>query len=258
MGTNTKISWCDHTWNSWLGCTPVSVGCDNCYARAMRKRYGHNPTIVQRTSVATWRQPLVKERNGQYKWKSGERVFVCSMSDFWHPAADKWRSDAWSIMSLRPDLEWLVLTKRPERALARIPYPQQHHWVNIWLGVTAEDHEHFMMRVPEILQAPCLTFWVSHEPLLDKINVEQLASTLDWAVIGAESGSQRRPCKLEWVRELVEQYKAVDTPIFIKQLDLDGRLSKDPSEWPEDLRLQQFPEVSDGILFTFRRPDDDK
>ena len=35
MGENSKIEWCDHTFNPSIGCQKVSPGCDHCYAEAM-------------------------------------------------------------------------------------------------------------------------------------------------------------------------------------------------------------------------------
>ena len=64
---------------------------------------------------------------------------------------------------------------------------------------------------------------------------------LDWLIIGCESGPNRRPCKLEWVRDLVEQCDAATVPVFVKQLDIAGKVSKDPAEWPEWARRREYP-----------------
>ena len=95
MGTDSKIEWTDHTWNPWRGCTKVSAGCANCYMFRDAARYGWDPAVVARCSPAVWRQPLARSRTGQYRWVPGSRVFVCSWSDSWHPAADPWRPEAW-------------------------------------------------------------------------------------------------------------------------------------------------------------------
>ena len=65
---------------------------------------------------------------------------------------------------------------------------------------------------------------------------------LDWVIVGAESGKDRRPCPLEWVRPVVEQCADAGVPCYVKQLDIDGKLSRDPSEWPEWARVRQVPE----------------
>lgn len=85
MGENTKIQWCDHTFNPWVGCTKVSPGCKFCYAEAdMDKRrhfaqWGPNGTRVM-TSAANWRKPLKWNRDAE---KAGVKrvVFCASLAD---------------------------------------------------------------------------------------------------------------------------------------------------------------------------------
>jgi protein gp37 len=59
-------------------------------------------------------------------------------------------------------------------------------------------------------------------------------------LIGAESGPQRRECKLEWVRDILEQGREANIPCFVKQLHIDGKVSNNPEEWPEDLRVREL------------------
>ena len=65
---------------------------------------------------------------------------------------------------------------------------------------------------------------------------------LHWVVVGCESGPSRRPCELEWVRSVVEQCAAAGVKCFVKQLDLDGRVSHDPAEWP-DWAVREYPDA---------------
>ena len=140
---------------------------------------------------------------------------------------------------------------------------------NLWLGVTAENQEQADKRIPILLQIPAAKRFVSIEPLLGpvdltRINVSQLPACngyvanaldsrinsildkpykhLDWVIIGAESGPNRRECKIEWVRAILSQCRAVGIPVFIKQLHINGKLSKNMAEWPEDLRVREYPE----------------
>src|SRR5438270_9879369 len=63
IGENSRIEWCDHTFNPWIGCQKVSPGCDHCYAEAMMD---HRYKKVQwgphgkrkRTSEQYWKTPL--------------------------------------------------------------------------------------------------------------------------------------------------------------------------------------------------------
>ena len=65
-------------------------------------------------------------------------------------------------------------------------------------------------------------------------------------IIGCESGPKRRPCKVEWVRDLVQQCRAANVAVFVKQLDINGKVSKNPEEWPEDLRVREYPDGKGG------------
>lgn len=66
---------------------------------------------------------------------------------------------------------------------------------------------------------------------------------IGWVVIGAESGpdSVRRPCKLEWVESIVQQCQKAEIPVFVKQLEMGGRLVKDIEKFPSHLQIRQVP-----------------
>lgn len=87
---------------------------------------------------------------------------------------------------------------------------------------------------------------------------------IDWVIVGGESGPGARPCDVAWIRSAVEQCKAAGVPCFVKQLGatpavsgaeadpkhatfkalefgLRSRKGGDPSEWPEDLRVREWP-----------------
>ena len=63
----------------------------------------------------------------------------------------------------------------------------------------------------------------------------------DWVVVGAESGPNRRPCKIEWVESLVCQCRMFGIPVFVKQLEIDGKLEKDIAKFPKHLQIRQVP-----------------
>jgi protein gp37 len=117
MAENSKIEWCDHTFNPWIGCQKVSPGCDHCYAEAlMDKRYGrvqwgpHGERV--RTSPDNWKMPLrwAKKANGDRP-----RVFCASLADWLDNKAPRsWRDDLAQLIYDTPNLDWLMLTKRIE------------------------------------------------------------------------------------------------------------------------------------------------
>jgi protein gp37 len=238
--TATRIPWATDTWNPWTGCTKLSEGCRNCYAERHARRHlaGYEQGFKLTVHPERFDQPL--------RWRKPRLVFVCSMSDFFHPLVPINAHDAaWNVMASLPQHTFLLLTKRPELvpvSMHIIPWPQ-----HIWLGVTVESPE-TVWRIREANRVPAAHRFVSFEPLLAPVR-GVLAYPADWIIIGAESGPGRRPCELQWVRDLVEAAKHAGVPTFVKQLDLveargarmRHRLSKHPDEWPAELRAQQFP-----------------
>ena len=226
MGKNSKISWTDHTWNPWQGCHKVSDGCKNCYMFRDKKRYGQIPSVVMRSMPPTFNKP--------FSWKEPAKVFVCSWSDFFIEEADAWRKDAYDIMFKTPHLTYLLLTKRPENIDARWIYLN-----NMWMGVTVES-DHYKWRIVSLRETKSKIKFISMEPLVGPVYDLPLIS-IDWVIVGAESGPDRRPCKIKWVRDIVKQCKDTGVPVFVKQLHIDGKVSGNMGEWPEDLRIQEFP-----------------
>jgi len=92
--------------------------------------------------------------------------------------------------------------------------------------------------IPVLMRIPAHIHFCSYEPLLEDIVI---GSCVDWVIVGAESGPKRRPCKIEWVRSVVEQCKNSGVRVFVKQLHINGRVSKNPEEWLEELRFRQLP-----------------
>lgn len=120
MGTNTKIEWCDHTFNPWRGCSHVSAGCDHCYAERQSKRnprvLGHWGEEAPRAMAAEahWKLPLRWHRDAE-KAEVSRRVFCASLGDVFEDRAELIapRRRLFSIIDQTPWLDWLLLTKRP-------------------------------------------------------------------------------------------------------------------------------------------------
>jgi protein gp37 len=265
MGETTGISWTEHTWNPWHGCTKISPGCKFCYMYREKERYGQDPSIVVR-SKTTFNAPL--------KWKSG-MVFTCSWSDFFIETADVWREEAWDIIRRTPHLTYQILTKRPENITARLPKDWGAGWKHVWMGVSAEDQPNFDRRVRDILQVPSWTRFLSIEPQLGPINARDAfyvgpeggldfsytkRQMIHWVICGGESGPGARMFRSEWAESLLTQCREAGVAFFMKQMGsyavLDPRYDQtlpgasrklrapkgdDPSEWPEYLQVQEFP-----------------
>jgi len=182
-------------------------------------------------------------------------VFVGNMTDLFgewntHEDIDRWICQ----MSLSGKAEYLVLTKRTKRM--REIYPDcPHPFVNI--GMTAENQKRYDERFRDFRFVSFRGYhWLSAEPLLGPINLMKLvqirhpdnegygvpsAKLFSWVVVGAESGPNRRPCELEWVEQIVETCQSCKIPVFVKQLDLGGKLVKEISKFPEHLQIRQVP-----------------
>lgn len=231
MGKHTNIEWATATWNPWMGCTKVSLGCKNCYMFRDQKRFGNDPAVL-RQSKTTFRDPL--------KWNRPRIIFVCSWSDFFHPdVPEKWRTSAYKIMQMTPRHTYLILTKRPEQMAARLPMSwfmgAGNPYPNVWLGVSAENQKHADERIPQLLKIPAAVRFVSAEPLLGPIEINQgwfeyspkdsaghiykaYRPGIHWLITGGESDFKNpRPCDLDWVRDIRDQCQEIEIPFFHKQ-----------------------------------------
>lgn len=199
---DTNIEWADKTWSPITGCTPISEGCANCYAKRMaetrlRGRCGYPEDEPFRPGVVhynQWEKPL--------RWKNPRKVFVCSMGDLFHdsviePAIDK----VLAIVASAPQHTFMLLTKRPERmrsyltdghnrkfAVAKLAFTGMHQvkpmkafrgmgenpLPNLWLGVTAENQARADERIPVLLQIPAAKRFVSIEPMLAPVDLTKM------------------------------------------------------------------------------------
>ena len=220
MGETTKIEWADHTWNPWVGCSKVSPGCKFCYMFRDGNRYGWDPNVLRRTKRPTFNKPLSWNRKAENK---GSRVFTCSWTDWFHKDADAWRADAWDIIRRCQNLTFMILTKRPERIAECLPDDWGAGWPNVWLGVSAENEEQYRRRWRQLYQHPAAVYFVSMEPLLGPIEMEdphdERSAIPDWVIIGGESGGPKtsRPMRISWAEDIVSQCKAAGVPVFFKQ-----------------------------------------
>lgn len=133
---NSRIAWCDHTFNPWWGCTRVSPGCRNCYAEALSKRTGHDvwgqEAPRRMLSDAHWRQPLAWEAEAAQAGRPA-LVFCASMADVFEDRPDlvSERGRLFALIQATPHLRWLLLTKRPENVPRLVPAS--------WLGLEVSE-----------------------------------------------------------------------------------------------------------------------
>lgn len=227
MGYATGIEWASHTWSPWIGCTNVSAGCDNCYAETMMAKrlhfveWGNAPR--RRTAENGWREV----RKWNRKAADERRICFPSLCDpFDNQAPDEWRDDLWSLIADTPALTWTLLTKRPQNIRKMLPDNWGDGWPNVWLGVTTENQTEADRRIPMLQSIPAVVRFLSAEPLLEPI-APDLAG-IHWVICGCESGSQARPCDLDWIRSLRDQCSAAGSAFFLKQAMIDHELVSVP------------------------------
>jgi protein gp37 len=243
----TKIEWATDSWNPITGCTPVSEGCQNCYARRgaqrLRGRFGYPEDEPFRPG--NWRGDYVAPSKGYpviedpLHWREPRVVFVCSMGDLFHE--DVAFGDQYAVfdaMRVAKQHTFLILTKRPERMEEFVDtWSLAHDWPlpNVWLGITAENQRRADERIPILLSIPATVHFVSCEPLLGPIDLARwlprnpplfsdrnqgklgIPYKLDWVIVGGETGPNARPMHPDWARLLRDQCKAAGVPFFFKQ-----------------------------------------
>jgi protein gp37 len=157
------------------------------------------------------------------------------------------RTRLWDLIGKTIHLDWQLLTKRPENVLRMVPDEWLRDWpAHVWLGTSVEDQDAADKRIPELLKIPAGVRFLSVEPLLRPVDLSGLLLGIHWIICGAESGPHRRPCKIEWVESIVNQCCAAGVKCFVKQVSINGRVSKNPDEWPGNLRIREFPNALQG------------
>lgn len=220
-------------------------------------------------------------------WRKPSYVFVNSMSDLFHADVPfEFIDEVFHVMSVTPEHTYQILTKRPERMLEyvtqRLAKKKQYADKfdlcptvemrnspaaidsrrdakeipsHIWLGTSVENQETADQRIPLLLETPAAVRWVSAEPLLGPIRLDECApyvlggdesnpcvmnafnsschhpltcmeapkvkgneKGIQWVVVGGESGPGARPCNVQWIRSIVQQCQAAEIPVFVKQL----------------------------------------
>lgn len=262
MGKDSKIAWTDHTFNPWWGCAKVSDGCKHCYAETFSNRFGDwwGPEAERRYfGEKHWNQPLKWNREAEEEGIR-HKVFCGSMCDIFEYRNDpEWmklnnaRWKLWPLIENTPNLDWLLLSKRPEKAVLLLPElwwhgknPEKHMPENVWIGTTTENQEQANIRIPKLLHIPARIRWLSIEPMLDFVDLStwftpNYNAGIHWVIVGGESGPGARPMQLDWARSIRDQCQDAGVPFFMKQIGGHLNKGKEMKDFPEDLRIREFP-----------------
>jgi len=212
MAQKSSIEWTGSTWNPITGCSKYSDGCINCYAEKMAIRLKNMG--LKKYSKGFELQLHEAELNVPLKLKKPQTIFVCSMSDiFHHDVPDDFILKLFNIMNQAHWHTFQVLTKRADRIKE---LNDQIQWTpNIWMGTTVENDQ-VTYRIDELRQCSATIKFLSLEPLLSSIPNMNLKS-IDWVIVGGESGPHSRPMLKEWVVDIMEQCNKKNVPFFFKQ-----------------------------------------
>jgi len=264
-------------WNaSWQlidGCTPCSPGCDNCWSAAMSHRFicegdpGHRSGVLTDASGHFNGTVIPQPSRLSIPLKRKKPTVYAIWNDFHHKHVSHcFQAETYRIIEKCSQHTFLILAKRAGRMLGFYNdmdffnveitnEPIKKDMPNLWNGLTVCNQQEADEKIPIFLQVPGKKF-LSIEPMLSGINLH-LSDTVDnsgnsWGVrhnfvdaviLGGETLGSRpgREMKIEWVESIVQQCEAAGVPLFIKQLHLNGKVSKDINEWPEHLRRRELP-----------------
>lgn len=243
MAKESKIAWTDATFNPWWGCTKVSPGCVNCYAETFAKRTGHDiwGNAVGRRFFGDkhWADPLKWDAEAKAEGVR-KRVFCASMADVFESNAllDDSRARLWTLMEKTPNLDWLLLTKRPENVRTMTLSPGIPG--NAWVGTSIENQEQADKRLPILLGVDAKIRWLSCEPLIGPVKLGSSLKGIQWVIVGGESGPGFRPMQLEWARSIMAECREHGVAFFMKQIA--ARVKDETAESiPADLRFREWP-----------------
>lgn len=276
MAKETQIQWTDATWNIARGCTKVDEDCKYCYMyRDSMGGTRYDALQVVRTKTV-FDMPLRYKKTKSKVWDGNPLIFTSSLTDFFHEDIDGYRAEAWDIIRQCKHLTFQILTKRPERITAHLPADWGEGWNNVWFG-TSVGSENGIQRILDLIKVKCKTRFVSAEPLHSGFNFRwkyspknwraadggrgmvseyEILRHIHWVIVGGESGNLKgkykfRPCHLAWLDQIVMDCKTANVPVFVKQLGthlakqfgLSDRHGGNIEEFPENLKVRQFPKV---------------
>ena len=226
MAENSAISWTDHTFNPWWGCTKVGPGCDHCYAETFDKRVGgdHWGAGAPRRLVKDWSKPRKWNRDAA---RTGIRpwVFCASMADvFDNEVPIEWRERLWALVRETSNLNWIFVTKRIGNAAKMLPPDWPEAFMHCGLCATIVNQDEANRDIPKLLATPAAWRGISAEPLLGPLDLwlyldplRQFRRRLDWVIVGGESGSHFRIMEEAWALDIKEQCAHASTSFHFKQ-----------------------------------------
>ncbi len=234
-----------HGWNPWHGCVKYSEGCANCYVYRIDKVTERDSSEV--TLNAAFTLPVQRGRGG-YKIKSGETVYTCFSSDFFIDRADGWRPEAWRMIAQRPDLKFIIFTKRVARIAECLPddWGDGSGYSHVTFGCSCENQRRVDERLPVFLELPLPHRVIICEPLLERVDLSPyLDERIESVCAGGESGDNARVCDYDWILSLRDDCARAGVPFSFHQTG--AKLMKNGKIYNIPRQLQQQQARRAGI-----------
>jgi len=197
------------------------------------------------------RYPLQRNRNGEYKIKSGEQIRVCMSSDFFLPEADLWREEAWDIIRIRKDVIFFLLTKRADRIESCLPKDWGLGYENVFLHVTCENQARADERIPILLSIPAKHKGIMCAPFIGPISILKYLEQggLEQVIVGGENYDGARPCNFDFVKSL--QKECVKYNVKFTFIETGTHFIKDgKSYFLKNKKLQAYMAYKSGMNFS--------
>ena len=189
-------------WDPWRGCHRYSEGCRFCYIHKGDAQRGVDTDRIVRAE--NFDAPIVRKKNGEYRMRPGQLVYLCFSTDFLLEDADLWRGRCWEIIRERSDLHFLFLTKRIERFPDCIPPDWGEGYDNVIVGCTVENQHAADVRLPIFATLPIKHKNIICQPMISEMNIEPYLDGVELVVVGGESDRYARPLCFDWVLKVRE------------------------------------------------------
>ena len=198
-------------YSPWHGCHKVSEACKNCYVFSFDKKRGIDSEIVKKNS--DFNLIIKKDRQGNFKVPDGVEVAVCLTSDFFVSEADAWRDEAWQMIKSRPNVKFVIFTKRYNRIKECLPHDWGKAYDLVAINLTAENQKRIDERLPVFIELPIKTKGILVSPCLEKVDMEKYLKTgkIDYVYASGENYDGARELDYDWVKDLSEQCKRTNT-----------------------------------------------
>lgn len=233
----------DYIWNPWHGCYKYSEGCKNCYMYFLDAQREKDGSEIYKVKT-NFNLPLKKNRNREYKIKSGTLVRVCMTSDFFLEEADEWREEVWDMIRTRKDITFWLQTKRADRVISNLPKDWNEGFENVIIVFTAENQKRADERIPILLSLPAKHKGIMCAPMISKVDLDKYLKTgqIECVLVDGENYEGDRPLYYEWVKLLFDECVKYNIKfdfcgtgnIFIK----DGKTYRIPKAYQRAMALK--------------------